>query len=154
MTITLRKARPNDARAIATILSDWIDQTDWMVRIHTRAEDQGFGAMLIEKTDVTVAETNASPREICGFIAIQPPVVQALYLAAKGRGQGIGKALLDHAKAAHERLELWAFQANRGARSFYEREGFVEVERTDGAGNDEKLPDIRMVWERDKTDEH
>ncbi|MGV6848340.1 MAG: N-acetyltransferase family protein [Marinibacterium sp.] len=153
MTIKLREATQQDAPAIADILSDWIDQTDWMVRVHTRAEDRGFGAFLIEKTQVTVAEAVTEPRAVCGFLSLQPPHIQALYLAPDARGQGVGKALLDRAKTGHDRLELWAFQANLGARRFYEREGFVEVERTDGAGNDEKLPDIRMTWTKGQTDE-
>ena len=65
---------------------------------------------------------------------------------SRARGRGVGKALLDTAKARSDRLELWCFQANAGARRFYAREGLAEVERTDGAGNDEKLPDVRLVW--------
>ena len=34
------------------------------------------------------------------------------------------------------------------ADGFYVREGFTEVELTDGAGNDEGLPDVRLVWHR------
>ncbi len=32
------------------------------------------------------------------------------------------------------------------ARAFYARHGLVELERTDGAGNEERAPDIRMAW--------
>jgi len=32
------------------------------------------------------------------------------------------------------------------ARRFYGREGFVEVEHTDGAGNEEGEPDVRLEW--------
>ena len=52
------------------------------------------------------------------------------------------------AKARSPRLELWTFQANTRARAFYAREGFAEVKLTDGQGNDEELPDVRMVWNR------
>ena len=30
--------------------------------------------------------------------------------------------------------------------SFYRRHGFTEVRRTDGADNEEHVPDVRMVW--------
>jgi GNAT superfamily N-acetyltransferase len=49
-------------------------------------------------------------------------------------------------KAREPRLVLWTFQANSAAIAFYLREGFVEIERTDGAGNEEGLPDVRMIW--------
>jgi ribosomal protein S18 acetylase RimI-like enzyme len=45
-----------------------------------------------------------------------------------------------------EGLQLWTFQANEPAQRFYERHGFVDAERTDGAGNEERAPDIRYQW--------
>jgi len=53
------------------------------------------------------------------------------------------------ARAREERpagLQLWTFQVNDEARRFYGREGFVEVEHTDGAGNEEGEPDVRLEW--------
>jgi GNAT superfamily N-acetyltransferase len=85
-----------------------------------------------------------------GFLARERDEVLALYLAPEVRGRGVGKALLDAAKERRERLTLWVFQRNAGALRFYAREGFAEVERTDGARNDERLPDVRMVWERER----
>jgi len=35
---------------------------------------------------------------------------------------------------------------NGPAQRLYERHGFVAVERTDGAGNEECEPDVRYVW--------
>jgi len=42
-------------------------------------------------------------------------------------------------------MELWAFQSNHRGRRFYERHGFVAVEFTDGAANEEQWPDVRYV---------
>jgi ribosomal protein S18 acetylase RimI-like enzyme len=47
-----------------------------------------------------------------------------------------------------DQLSLWVFEENRGARKLYERFGFVVVERTDGSGNEERQPDLRMQWGR------
>ena len=55
--------------------------------------------------------------------------VTSLFVARTG--QGLGKALLDRAKAGRDRLQLWTFVANDGARRFYRREGFRELGRTD-----------------------
>ncbi|MGY4351614.1 hypothetical protein ACVWXM_008107 [Bradyrhizobium sp. GM7.3] len=56
--------------------------------------------------------------------------------------------LLDVAKQASERLELWTFQRNALARRFYQARGFTLIEQTDGARNEEKEPDARYLWMR------
>ena len=144
--MTLRPARSTDAGKVGAILSEFIDTTDWMPRIHTRAEDIGFCAMMIDRGWVTVVERDG----ITGFLAQNGDEVNCLYVANSARGQGIGKSLLDYAKEDRDQLELWTFQANEGARRFYAREGFTETEHSDGQRNDEKLPDVKLVWERSK----
>ncbi|KMW56438.1 hypothetical protein AIOL_001392 [Candidatus Rhodobacter oscarellae] len=138
-------AQPRHAPRLARILGEWIRETEWMPNLHTPKEDLGFLRHLIEICDVQVLQ---DWRGVHGFLARQGRVVHALYLASTAQRQGYGKALLDHAKAQVPELELWTFQANTGARAFYAREGFREVELTAGARNDEKLPDVRLIWER------
>lgn len=140
----LTSAKPGDAPWLAAILSDWIDEMPWMPKIHTPDEDARFLRWLIGRCDVLVLRGWRGPQ---GFMARDGAVIHGLYLRPGARGRGWGHRMLDAAKAASPRLELWAFQANTRALRFYTREGFVEAERTDGAGNDEKLPDLRMVWE-------
>ena len=84
---------------------------------------------------------------VAGFLAVDGEgFVAGLYVAGPARGQGVGTALVEAAKAARpEGLTLWTFVANAGARRFYARHGFVEAGRTDGE-NDEGLPDIRFDW--------
>lgn len=41
---------------------------------------------------------------------------------------------------------MWVFQRNEGARAFYAKHGFTEVERTDGAANEEREPDVLLAW--------
>jgi GNAT superfamily N-acetyltransferase len=124
-------------------LGDWVRETGWMPVLHTREEDLGFLRHLIDTTEVTLAE-DAEP---LGFLSLDGADVRALYLAPAARGRGIGRALLDRAKAGRDHLELWTFEANAPAIAFYEREGFRVAERTDGSGNDERLPDLRLIWE-------
>ncbi len=139
----LRPARPEDAPALARILGDWVRETGWMPVLHTREEDEGFLRRLIAETEVTVAKDGA----VLGFLAREGEEVRALYLAPEGRGRGVGRALLDGVKAGRGRLWLWAFEANARAVAFYGREEFRVVERTDGSGNEEGLPDLRLAWE-------
>ena len=138
----LRAAIPADAPAMGAILSDWIDATPWMPRLHTRAEDAAFCRGLVPRAVVADAGGGAS-----GFLSREGAGIDALYVAAADRGRGIGSALLGHAQGVAPRLVLRTFAANAPARAFYAARGFEEVGGTEGE-NDEGLPDIRMEWRR------
>jgi GNAT superfamily N-acetyltransferase len=145
VNVRLRPAVVEDAAVLGAILSDWIDTTPWMPRLHTRDEDTRFVAGLVATTDVMAA---ASAERPVGFLARDGEDIPALYVSGLARGQGIGTALLREAQDAVGQLTLWTFQANAGALRFYARAGFAEAERTDGARNEEKLPDVRLFWTR------
>ena len=147
MTPIIRPATEGDSDKIAAILSAFIDETSWMPRVHTLEEDRNFGAFLIEKTDVHVAVV----RDVVGFIACRETAVDALYVHADFRRQGIGSCLLNAAKSEMSSLDLWTFQANAAARAFYSVHGFTEGEMTNGDRNDEGLPDVFMTWDRKAT---
>jgi GNAT superfamily N-acetyltransferase len=132
-----------DAGPLARILGDWIRETGWMPVLHSREEDAAFVAALIRDQTVRVARTDAGP---VGFLARSGGKVAALYLAPGARRGGIGTALLEDAKRGAGELVLWTFLANGQAIAFYLREGFVEIERGDGSGNDEGLPDAKLEW--------
>ncbi|WP_424942312.1 N-acetyltransferase family protein [Aliiroseovarius crassostreae] len=139
----ITQATPADAPAIANILSTWNASTPWMPRAHSRGAERGFARMLVDKGWVQVAR---DPQRVVGFLARDASEIHALYLAPHARGRGVGKALLDQAKAHCDHLGLYTFVANDPARRFYLREGFIETHRTDGQDNDEGLPDIRFEW--------
>ena len=64
-------------------------------------------------------------------------------LAPNHVGNGIGTLLLAHAlKTLPSPVRLHTFQANHGARRFYERHGFTAIAFTDGQGNEERCPDV------------
>lgn len=142
----LRAARSTDAGAVGGILSEFIDTTDWLPRIYTRAEDIAHAGALIARGWVTVATREG---RVQGFAACDGSDLCALYVAAGMRGQGIGTALIAQLKQTEPALSLWTFQQNARAQAFYRAQGFVEVARTDGATNDEGLPDIRFQWQRE-----
>jgi GNAT superfamily N-acetyltransferase len=73
--------------------------------------------------------------------------LEQLYVLPRAHRRGVGSALIDHAKLRRPNgLQLWAFQSNEPARRFYEAHGFVVAELTDGAGNEERAPDVRYEW--------
>jgi GNAT superfamily N-acetyltransferase len=94
---------------------------------------------------ITVAVAGGSVT--VGFIAETPGVVSHLYIDPAWARQGIGSTLLGRAMDHQPtRLSLWTFDANVGARAFYEKHGFAAVEHTDGSGNEERQPDVRYSW--------
>lgn len=142
----LRAATQNDAAATGAILSEFVATTPWMPKLHTSEQDRGFCQSMIAHNWVRVAEQNGV---VAGFIARNQTEVNALYVGGQFRGQGLGAALLQDAQAAEEVLTLWSFQDNLGARRFYACHGFREIARTEGANNDEGLPDVQLRWQRE-----
>lgn len=116
-----------------------------MPKLHSAAEDLAFVQGLIgSHVSRVVVDDRDRP---LGFLARRGEDIDALYLAAEVRGRGLGSHLLEDAKVM-PRLTLWTFQANTGARAFYARHGFTEIARSDGGGNAEALPDLRLIWTR------
>ena len=144
--IALRPATGSDASAIAKLMRAALDAFDWMPLLHTPAEDFAFiRDIVLPRQQVTVA---VAGNRIVGFIAVSGEWVEQLYLDPAWTGQGIGSRLLRHATGALPSIRLHCFQANTGARRFYERHGFRAEAFGDGTSNEEGLPDILYVLER------
>ena len=117
----------------------------FLIDLHSLDEDRDFFTrVVLPSNEVWVAEAGG---RVVGFIAFAGGKVNHLYVAPPHQGRGVGSALLALARRSNSSLQLWAFQANAEAIAFYERRGFRVVERTDGAGNDAKQPDVRMRWD-------
>ncbi|MCT7376385.1 GNAT family N-acetyltransferase [Chelativorans salis] len=141
--IVLRPGRRADADEIARVMRAALSSFNWMPMVHTPEEDRAFiGNHVLRHQKVTIAEAEG---EIVGFIAVEGEWVEQLYLKPGWTGRSVGSRLLDHATAVMPVVKLHCFQANSGARRFYERHGFVAEVFGDGSGNEEKLPDIRYV---------
>jgi GNAT superfamily N-acetyltransferase len=102
-------------------------------------------AEVLIKTNRIVAASENS--EVYGFIATASEGgkqwINHLYIHPLHTGLGIGSALLEYALAQMPRpVYLYTFQANSGARRFYERYGFLALEFSDGSGNEEGCPDV------------
>ncbi len=85
---------------------------------------------------------------VIGLLGLQgDDWLEQLYVVPEAQGLGVGSALMDLAKQLRPRgLQLWAFESNTPAHRFYEQHGFVVVETTDGATNEEHAPDRRYEW--------
>ncbi len=84
---------------------------------------------------------------VAGYSRSTPTWLDDLYVHPDHQGSGVGTALFETVTAHHpDGFCLWVFESNAPARAFYRRHGCLELERTDGAGNEERAPDIRVAW--------
>lgn len=63
--------------------------------------------------------------QLAGFISLVGERVCALFVAPEMQGRGIGRALLEYAKALKGRLSLKVYRENKRALRFYKECGFV-----------------------------
>ncbi|WP_192246365.1 GNAT family N-acetyltransferase [Mesorhizobium silamurunense] len=141
--IILRSARRSEAGAIAKVMRASLSSFEWMPVVHTPEEDFAFiRDIVLPGQQVAVAEAG---ERIVGFIAVSGDWVEQLYLDPAWTGQGIGSRLLMEATAGLPSIKLHCFQANTGARRFYELHGFRAEAFGDGTTNEEGLPDILYV---------
>ena len=115
----------------------------WLSGLHTPEEDRTFFRSHVFLNDEV---WGAIDIEVIGFIAFREGWIDHLYVLPERQGQGVGDTLLQIAKSKWPILNLWTFQKNLAARSFYEKRGFAPMELTDGSGNEENEPDILYQW--------
>ncbi|MBR0829457.1 GNAT family N-acetyltransferase [Bradyrhizobium manausense] len=118
----------------------------WLIGLHTPDEDRWFYRERVFATCRVWGHFDDGV--LSGIIAFRDGWIDQLYVLPAAQGCGVGTELLNVAKRACQRLELWTFQRNVRARRFYEANGFALVEQTDGARNEEKEPDARYLWTR------
>jgi GNAT superfamily N-acetyltransferase len=116
--VILRPGVDADTDAIARVMRAALSSFDWMPMLHTPDEDRAFirGRVLADQA-VTVAEAG---NDVVGFIAVEGEWVEQLYLQPAWPRRGIGARLLSAAAAGMPAVRLHCFQANSGARRFYE----------------------------------
>lgn len=119
-----------------------------LTELHTAEEDREFFINVVfVKNSIYLVEAKKSSA-ILGFIAFHHEWIDHLYIDIDCQKRGIGSELVALAKRESDKLQLWTFQENMGARAFYKKHGFVEIKMTDGQGNEEKKADVLLEWVR------
>jgi len=143
--VELRRARPDDADAVADVYLASFATLTFLPHLHTDDETRAWIAEhVLPQHEVWVAKTDAG---VVGMAVLSERVLEHLYVAPDAQNRGVGSALLAKAKERRPTgFTLWTFQANESARRFYERHGFRALQFTDGEGNEEKTPDVQYGW--------
>ena len=141
---SIRHATPEDADAVAGVFTATRAEMTYLPVLHTAEEDRAFFGGVVESCETLVAQAGG---HVVGFAALSATRLEHLYVHPEHQSAGIGTLLLARAKKLRpDGLDLWVFEANEDARRFYERHGFRLVETTDGAANEERMPDARYAW--------
>jgi GNAT superfamily N-acetyltransferase len=146
--VSIRRAHPSDASEVAAVFLASFHATYEFPLAHTDDEVRGWVRDILlpgGQTWVAVDQDDA----IVALMEVKPGDLDQLYVRPDRLGEGIGRRLLEIAKAeSPDGLRLYTFQVNDRARRFYERNGFVAEWFGDGSTNDEGQPDVRYVWRR------
>lgn len=143
--VTLRPATAQDAAELTELYlaTRRAAEPAMPPQLHSAESVLSHLAGAVADKEVWVAEAD----QILGYATLGEGWLDDLYVGPDHQGFGIGSALLDLAKARRPRgFALWVFASNAPARGFYHRHGLVELEHTDGSGNEERSPDVRMAW--------
>lgn len=145
--LVLRPAVPSDLDAVAAVHTSArrLAGASFPPAVYSDAEAlQWVRSWDLARDEVWVGESDG---EVVGYVRFTPTWLDDLYVDPAHQGAGVGTALLDLVKArVPDGFGLWVFETNLDARAFYARRGLVELEHTDGSGNEEQAADIRMVW--------
>jgi GNAT superfamily N-acetyltransferase len=142
----VRRADSHEAREIADVWlrSRHASVPDIPPPVHSDDDARLYFATVVLPTlEVWVVEADSA---IVALMVLRDDWIDHLYVDPDWIGCGLGSQLLTLAKTLRpSALHLWTFESNTRARRFYERHGFVAVDRTDG-DNEEGAPDIRYRW--------
>jgi GNAT superfamily N-acetyltransferase len=142
--VSIRRAVANDADDVAAVFSAAFKAMNFVPKLHSDEEDRAFVRGFIADGETWIALHERRP---IGLACIEGDWLSHLYVHPTFQSRGAGSLLLDRVKKERpDGFQFWAFQANTGARRFYERHGCVAVEFTDGRRNEEKTPDVRYEW--------
>lgn len=147
MEIKIYKATEKDETEVLSIFNLARNRMTYLPSLHSPEETSHFILNLIKQGNLYVGRL---ADKIVGFIDVNEGWVHHLYVNPIFQNKGVGKSLMDFAKQLSPTgLTLWVFEKNKGAITFYEREGFsLALKRnTAEADNEEGLPDRKYVWQ-------
>ena len=121
----IRKYRADD---LAGLLDVWYDASKVAHPFLTRGFLEQERRNVIQE-HLPIAETWVFEEEgrVVGFIALIGNEVGGIFVTPERHGQGIGRALTDHARASRSHLDVEVFEANEIGRGFYDAYGFEVV---------------------------
>ncbi|CAN5592175.1 GNAT family N-acetyltransferase [soil metagenome] len=144
--LDIRRATADDGQGIGDVwLASWYATFDFTPGHPDDACRLWLTGTLVPSTEAWVATDHGGT--VVALLAVSDTMVEQLYVMPSWIGRGLGRRLIELAKARRpDGLDLFCFQVNARARTFYEHHGFRAVAFGDGRGNQEHQPDVRYAW--------
>lgn len=144
MPTSIRRATTTDAAAVAETFIAARTTMTYLPKLHTDDDTRSHFAGVVRDKETWVADRDG---KVVGFAVVDGGWLEHLYVHPSRFNSGTGDKLFTQATRQHPQgFQLWVFQKNAGARRFYERHGCALEKLTDGADNEEKMPDALYVW--------
>jgi GNAT superfamily N-acetyltransferase len=142
----IRRATADDVDDMAAVFRRSFRSIGGLPELHTPEEDRQHYARLVRDHEAWIEDDDG----IVGIAVLKDDELDALYVDPEHQRSGVGSRLF--AIATEQRpagFTFWVFQHNERARRFYEGHGCRAVKFTDGAGNEERTPDVLYEWRPD-----
>ena len=132
MQTSIRSAQPADAPFILRMIRELAEYERALEEVEATETDI-LATLFADQPAVfcEIAEVDGEPAAIAIWFLNYSTwqgkhglYLEDLYVTPKFRGQGLGKALLEHAKQRLPTLRLQVYQQNRTACDFYRSQGF------------------------------
>jgi ribosomal protein S18 acetylase RimI-like enzyme len=139
----IRQASPGDYRRLAELHVLARYDMAYLPHVHSfTSVEKWMRETVLPRQHVWVAVVDG---DVVGYASLHDGFLTNLYVHPSHQRDGIGAALLTEVKKfASDGFKFWVFEANQDAIRFYERHGARTVRTTDGAQNQERLPDRLM----------
>ena len=141
--MNIRKFKETDLPVVMQIWLDTNIQAHNFISPKYWEENFQMVKSILPQAEVYVYE-EAATNEILGFIGLTDNFVAGLFVRSDAQSKGIGKQLLDYAKAIKNELTLTVYAKNTRAINFYHREQFTtDSEKTDDNTGEKEFI---LVW--------
>lgn len=139
----IRRQRPSDHQPLIAIWHQAVVATHDFVTTDDLAYFQSELDLALPEIEVHVMEREDG--FLLGFIALDGPKVEMLFVHPSFHGQGIGRKLLIFAREKYGPLTVDVNEQNAGAHAFYLRMGFTDRGRSPVDSSGRPYPLIHMA---------
>ena len=119
----IRKYRPDD---IEDVLAIWLEASikahDFIGAEFWQSQVTSMREVYLPASETYVFEKDS---KVVGFYSLYESHLAAIFVGVHLQGQGIGKALISHAKGQRSQLTLSVYKENSASYQFYLSQGFT-----------------------------